>query len=379
MKKWLKNIIIFMLCFLVIFYIASHLYNYYFSKPLEIIFHRNKDDLQKCLQIKRNDRVKTVRILVVSGGGVNGVIPLAYLRYFEEKTKKPTSQLFDFFVGTSTGSIIVSILNAPNANGKIMTANELYYNYLNLSKNVLYSSLWRKIFTINGLFGPKLSIHRMYKSFSKNPHATDKFYKLKNHVAITNYHIEKLKIAFLKNWDCQNIRVYSSVAEVLTSAAALPLVFSPVVFKGQKSTKETYIDGALLANRPYLQAIRMVKRLYPNAENYVVVSLGTGEHSVKEYHLEHQSLQYWGILKWLEPIIKIFFYSQQYESYEGITDLISFVPKEKFKYYYLSSNWNMDPFNVDTKNLQALNINAQTAVKKNQKVLDEVIHLINSK
>ena len=377
MRRWILNGLLIILGLFAFFYGCSHLYNFFYSKPLEIPIRENKQEFQSCLNVKRNTAIKTVRVLVVSGGGVNGIIPLAYLKYFEEKTHKPTSELFDFFVGTSTGSIIVSLLNSPGKNEQMMSAHELYEDYLKLSQKVLYSSFWRRFFTANGLLGPKLSVHNLNDSFNKNHYAKDMFYKLKNHVAITNYHIEHLKIAFLKNWNCNDARVYSSVAEILTSAAAMPLVFAPVVFTGGELKRQTYIDGALLANRPYLQAIKMVKNLYPDAEKIIIVSLGTGEHSVKEYHLEKKPLQHWGILKWLEPIIKIFFYSQQYESHEGIVDLISFVPKEKFKYYYLSSNWGSDPFDVNSKNLKALEMNSHEIVRKNHKVLDKIIKLIN--
>ena len=60
----------------------------------------------------------TVRVLIIDGGGVKGILSLMILKYFEQKSGKTVSELFDFFSGTSTGSIIVSALNLPNPQGK---------------------------------------------------------------------------------------------------------------------------------------------------------------------------------------------------------------------------------------------------------------------
>ena len=68
--------------------------------------------------------VETVYLLTVDGGGIKGIIPLRYLQEIEKVMKKPIYELFDFAGGTSTGSIIVSLLTIPGTNKKIMSAGE---------------------------------------------------------------------------------------------------------------------------------------------------------------------------------------------------------------------------------------------------------------
>ena len=47
-------------------------------------------------------------VLTVSGGGVRGIIVAQFLKRLEEIIQKPLHDTFDFYSGTSTGSIIVS-------------------------------------------------------------------------------------------------------------------------------------------------------------------------------------------------------------------------------------------------------------------------------
>ena len=61
------------------------------------------------------------RILSIDGGGIRGIIPGMILVALEEKiqraTKNPNAHLtdyFDFFAGTSTGGILLSILLCPS-------------------------------------------------------------------------------------------------------------------------------------------------------------------------------------------------------------------------------------------------------------------------
>lgn len=51
---------------------------------------------------------KTVRILVLPGGAINGILPLHILQYLQDKTNQPIHQLFDLIAATSTGSLIAT-------------------------------------------------------------------------------------------------------------------------------------------------------------------------------------------------------------------------------------------------------------------------------
>lgn len=52
------------------------------------------------------EKNQTVRVLSVDGGGIRGIIPGFVLSFLERVTKTPLLDLFDVFVGTSTGGIL---------------------------------------------------------------------------------------------------------------------------------------------------------------------------------------------------------------------------------------------------------------------------------
>jgi predicted acylesterase/phospholipase RssA len=358
------------------FFGISQVYNIFNSNSLTFTLKPSQADLLQCQNLKRQQNLKTIRILVISGGGVAGLIPLAYLNYIENKTHQPINELFDLFVGTSTGSIIISFLNAENEQGKYMTAAELSRDYLSFSQEVLYSSMWRKIFTLNGFIGPKYNTNSLYQAFQRHGPAELKFYQLKNYVAVIDYLIEGLSLSIINNWDCHQPRIYATLPQILAGATAAPLMFAPVVFNLPNHKHETYIDGAVIANRPSLQAIRLVKQNFPKVERIIILSLGTGRDGVFEYHLSNKPLQHWGLLQWIEPLTRIFYFSQFFEAREGMLDLVSFVPKGKIQYYFLSSNQPTSPFNASLKNLESIQKQAKNSVRENQGQLDSIVKML---
>jgi patatin-like phospholipase/acyl hydrolase len=58
------------------------------------------------------------RILSIDAGGIRGTIPATILGEVEARTAQPISSLFHFFVGTSSGGILVLGLNCPDKPGR---------------------------------------------------------------------------------------------------------------------------------------------------------------------------------------------------------------------------------------------------------------------
>ena len=52
-------------------------------------------------------------ILSISGGGIRGVIPAMFLHELFKRTGKHPTEIFDMFIGTSTGAIISLLYNSP--------------------------------------------------------------------------------------------------------------------------------------------------------------------------------------------------------------------------------------------------------------------------
>ncbi|MCH9612758.1 MAG: hypothetical protein S4CHLAM102_12550 [Chlamydiia bacterium] len=77
-----------------------------------------------------------VRILSLDGGGVRGAITLQYLIAIETITGKPIQELFDIFIGTSTGAIIAGMLSIKENGKPKYTARKALELYCELTKEL---------------------------------------------------------------------------------------------------------------------------------------------------------------------------------------------------------------------------------------------------
>lgn len=71
-----------------------------------------------------------LKVLSIDGGGIRGIIPATVLMQLEQLTGRPTHQLFDLIVGTSTGGILALALTCPQRGGVAKSAAEARSLYL---------------------------------------------------------------------------------------------------------------------------------------------------------------------------------------------------------------------------------------------------------
>jgi hypothetical protein len=62
------------------------------------------------------------------------------------------------------------------------------------------------------------------------------------------------------------------------------------------------IDGGVFANNPSMCALASAYKLYPAAEGYIVVSLGTGS---LERPIPYNQAKDWGLVHWARPILNV--------------------------------------------------------------------------
>ena len=53
-----------------------------------------------------------IKVLSIDSGGINGVVSLKILCELEKQLAKPISEVFNYFIGSSAGGIIMSLLNS---------------------------------------------------------------------------------------------------------------------------------------------------------------------------------------------------------------------------------------------------------------------------
>ena len=102
---------------------------------------------------------KITRILSIDGGGIRGIVPAVILARLEEilqqLSSNPDARLvdfFDFFAGTSTGSMIVAGLLAPNKDNRpSYSAKEIVDLYFESADTIFQDSLLQDIKSVAGL------------------------------------------------------------------------------------------------------------------------------------------------------------------------------------------------------------------------------------
>lgn len=316
-----------------------------------------------------------IRILVIDGGGIKGIIPVTALQYLEKKSGQPTSQLFDYFAGTSTGAMIVAGLNLPNKDNKPrFSASSILDYYLNLSTHILSIDIIRKIFTLNGLLGPSYSIKKMHHALELSLDSTTRFNDLLNMVSISSFNFSTKKLHLFNNWECSKDKSQYSVADIVSSAVATPGYFSPVILKKFTNNKDNvFVDSVILANDPIIAALKQAFMLYPNAKKFTILHLGTGEDRLAYFHNIGYTKNGWGVLREGLPILYLFYKFRERSIHDTIDIVQHFNSESNIDYHYINVDmYPNDPFDISIKGIKEIRAAATKLIKNNQKELDNL-------
>lgn len=262
------------------------------------------------------DSTGSVRILVIDGGGVKGIIPLKALLSLEQslQQKLPNSKLqdhFDLIVGTSTGAIIALLLLKGHTVEEII---EFYQHFANvvfppstLSKYLpKFMSNW--IEAIDLMRGAKHStkpLEDLLKNEFKESKMSDYFdSKLKVVITTTLFRpysrVPEARCFYNSSYQDPSVSYYRPNGEIKLWEAARCSSAAPYYFDqpyliekpaihsvnsthatnsthAHKSRPETYIDGGILHNNPIFKAIEYAQKIFPDRSIEIIVSLGCGK------------------------------------------------------------------------------------------------------
>lgn len=246
---------------------------------------------------------KVIRILAIDGGGIRGIIPALVLTEIEKRSGKPVSQLFDFVSGTSTGSILALGLVKPDKDGNsAYSAEDIAGLYQSHGKTVFPKIPPLLSFMIKKLQNLCL-IHANYPSSFLQNIFRDIFNDAKMSeslidVLIPAYDIERRSALLFTNRKARADKCYNlKMCQVAYAANAAPTFFDPIRISISDTTDYyTLLDGGIFANNPSLCALIEARKFYPDAEEFIVVSIGTGE-PTRKYELERVKkwkLSIWG-------------------------------------------------------------------------------------
>ncbi len=299
---------------------------------------------------------KTVKILSCDGGGFRGLLAAKLLEALEAEIQalKPESSLadcFDFFAGTSTGSIIACGL------AKGMKAKEI---------SDFYEQKGEKIFPKMGIpFWAKEAIRRIKSLRFTLPLFSPEgledvlssdnifpdnllFEDLAKPTLVVSYDTYNRKAVVFKSTGDKSAKV--PVWQVCRASAAAPVAFPAYLLKNEQFEKEhktggkvegdlprvvpkqgiPLIDGGILANNPTLCAIaEKVRSSEISLDNILVASFGTGQVMDR---IEPQEATTWGGLAWSSLANSIPLYQV---CSDGSADVIDYIAESLLKTNYL--------------------------------------------
>lgn len=303
-------------------------------------------------------------ILSIDGGGIRGIIPATILSYIEQTTGKPICELFDLVAGTSTGGILAMALATPDANGRPKySAKKLIDFYEDRGPEIFEKSLWRKVSTAGGLLEEKYS-HKNLEKTLKDYFDDTPLSKALTNILVSSYDIEHRKPFFFKSWNPKyNTHAMRKVARA-TSAA--PTYFEPTEFKADGKDR-TFVDGGVYINNPAMSAYAEAKRIFPNENDFLVVSLGTGELTRA---IKYKEAVDWGLAEWAVPLLSVIF--------DGVSDAVDYqlnlLLKDNYSRFQTSLKklGNDDMDDVTKTNLHALNTLGKNLINDKKAELDKV-------
>ncbi len=252
-----------------------------------------------------------VRVLVLDGGGIRGLITLEILAALEEKTGRRAGDLFDVIAGSSTGGIIATLLTLPGDDGRpCYSASDLVGIYRDFGANVFRSSLAYKIFTLDGFVGPRfprLGLRGLLLDKIGFVHMAD----LTKPIWFPSYSDTNREPFFFRSREIPSAEISGSdeylVADAIIAATTVPGIFMPAEIKTTDGGDLGLIlDGTIYAPNPVMSAILGVGHIYPGKSIYLV-SLGTGgagsSFGVKE-------ASGWGMAQWLPRVLETMAHAQ---------------------------------------------------------------------
>ena len=226
-------------------------------------------------------------ILSIDGGGVRGAIAARILSLLEHELKrkninKPLHTLFNMFIGSSTGALIVSGIAHCELSATYISDN-LYTTQT--CNTIMNKSIIDRIF---GLLQTKplyngVGKRNVIQSITKDKKFTD----TKKKVIIPLYDITQEKPVFFKSWKYSQTPLIS----VLDAASAAPGYFPSVEYVPQ----HWGIDSGVIARNPSLSAYIEMLKLYNIEDDIRILSIGTGYGYEKPIKKESES---WGGILW---------------------------------------------------------------------------------
>ena len=305
---------------------------------------------------KKEVKKKEVRyILSVDGGGMRGIVPAFILKKTNEELRKrgilrPLYSYFDLVSGTSTGALIALGLTAPVDNlgikkeegedwevteiiekgrfrktteivkkgeiERLGDPEELLSLYTENGKKIFIpddaKGIWRLVGKVTKMLGDKYDTVPL-EMFLDEVYGDTLLSEAKVPTMAVSTDTNGCKSFIVRSWDSHGFLV----REAARATSAAPTYFAPAVFIDRETNEKlTLIDGGMIANNPILATYIEARKLYPNADEFRILSISTAS-SLCVLHPE----EYTTNLEWLSHLASAYSSANMNISLEGVESI----------------------------------------------------------
>jgi patatin-like phospholipase/acyl hydrolase len=311
------------------------------------------------------------KVLSIDGGGIRGIIPAMVLAEIERRTGKPVSEVFDLVAGTSTGGILALGLTKPGRDGKPQfSAERLIALYETEGGKIFDRPVWHRIHSVGGLAEEKYP-SKGIEDVSRQYFGDRRLAEALTEVLVAAYEIEGRLPWFFKRRHAldPNKNGYNFfMREVARATSAAPTYFEPLQLAVDPDGNRAFVDGGIYANNPAMCAYVEARKIHPEENDFLVVSLGTGELTRS---LPYEEVNGWGLALWAQPILNVVF--------DGVADTVDYQLRELLptegearRYYRFQTQLDIGKDDMDDAsrtNIAALKVKAREIIAQNEDAL----------
>jgi patatin-like phospholipase/acyl hydrolase len=320
-----------------------------------------------------------IKILAIDGGGIRGIIPAIILAEIEHRSGQAIVNLFDLIAGSSTGGLLAMGLVSPDQQSNpLYTAEELVRFYEHQGPLIFSRSMWRAVAAVNNLTGVKYTsdgIDGVLDHCFGDLNLADAL----GDVFVTSYEIQRRQPWFFRSHQAHKLKKYNfKIRDVVRSTTAAPTYFEPsqVFHDDAVEGYFAFIDGGMVANNPALAAYAEAKKQYPHANEFLLVSLGTGDHTRP---IDFEEARQWGLAGWSQHIMDVAFDATDTTVDYQLRRLLP-ACKDGIQHYYrfqirlVGASDDID--NVSHKNIESLKILATKLIEENDALIDQIVEYL---
>ena len=312
--------------------------------------------------------MESIKVLAIDGGGIRGIIPAIILAELQKRLGIDLYEAFDLIAGTSTGGIIALGIGTPSKGGQPYFPDDLLNLYLQYGPAIFKTTI---LTPAEQLLSPKYSPDGLEEVLAEFFQATE-FKTALTPLLISSYDLQGQLPFFFKSHRIAFDPNYNwNVTDIARATSAAPTYFPPLhLTKGAKDY--TLVDGGVFVNNPSMAANAEARHLYPDATEFVVVSVGTGD---RNDSITYAQAKDWGLVGWAKQIVPVFMDSVS----ESVHYELKLMPG--FTYYRLQvpnlqgAEAEMD--DVTAQNLANLQSSAQQYVATHPADLDAICVELN--